>query len=111
MTIQTTNIDAAAGDAVDLTSGDEAFFTIDNDVVLQSQNDIGINAKSGQEFFIYNYGNIISDDAGVELDNNLDHFYNEASGSVFGYEGVLLNASEETFSNYGDVSGCIWSSG
>jgi hypothetical protein len=36
MTIQTTNIDATGGDAVDLTSGVEVFFVIANDVVLES---------------------------------------------------------------------------
>jgi hypothetical protein len=105
MTIQTTNIDAASGDAIDLTNGDEAFFTIANGVVVESQNAKGIVADSTENFFIYNYGSIVSDDVGLELDSSNDRFYNERSGSVFGFRGVSLTTTGETFVNYGDVSG------
>src|SRR5579871_759962 len=106
MTIQTTNIDATGGDAVDLTSG-EAFFTIANGVSLESQFDAGVVAEGGQNFFIYNNGNIVANGYGVELQAGNDHFYNEPSGTVFGFRGVEMTTTAETFVNYGAVSGDV----
>jgi cytoskeletal protein CcmA (bactofilin family) len=106
MTIQTTNIDAG-GDAVDLTSGDEDFFTITNGVVIESQAGRGIVADNTQNFFIYNYGSIVANEPGVELESTNYHFYNERAGSVFGFEAVVMTTADETFVNYGDVSGDI----
>jgi hypothetical protein len=105
MTIQTTNIDATSGDAVDLTAGDEAFFTVANGVVLESQIGSGIVADKTANFFIYNYGSIVANSLGMVLENANDHFYNERAGSVFGFEAVVMTAAGETFVNYGDVSG------
>ena len=107
MTIQTTNIDATSGDAVDLTSGDEDFFTIANGVVIESQVGRGIVADNTQNFFIYNYGSIVANAFGVVLQDANDHFYNERAGSVFGFDAVFMTTAGETFVNYGDASGDI----
>jgi hypothetical protein len=107
MTIQTTNIDATSGDAVDLTSGDESFFTIANGVVVESQFDNGIVADNTAPFFIYNYGSIVANENGVVLEQSNDHFYNERAGSVFGFHAVVMTTAGETFVNYGDASGDI----
>ena len=104
MTIQTTNIDATSGNAVNLTKGDEVFFTIANGVVVEAQNGLGIVADSTDNFFIYNNGSIVANDPGVELEASSDHFYNERGGSVFGFDGVDMGTTGEAFVNYGDVS-------
>jgi hypothetical protein len=92
MTIQTTNIDAI-GDAVDLTTGNESFFTIATNVFLEAQDANGVVAESGQAFFIYNNGGIVANNLGVELENSNDHFYNEPSGTVFGFRGVKMTTT------------------
>jgi hypothetical protein len=107
MTVQTTNIDSTSGDAVDLTSGDEVFYTIANGVVLESQFANGVVAGGAQNFFIYNNGSIVANDIGLELEAANDHFYNERGGSVFGFHAVNMTTTGETFVNYGDVSGDI----
>jgi hypothetical protein len=107
MTVQTTNIDNTSGDAVDLTSGDEVFYTIANGVVLESQFANGVVADGTQNFFIYNNGSIVANDIGLELEAGNDHFYNERGGSVFGFHAVNMTTTGETFVNYGDVSGDI----
>jgi hypothetical protein len=104
MTIQTTNIDATSGNAVNLTKGDEVFFTIANGVVVEAQNGLGIVADSTDNFFIYNNGSIVANDPGVELEESSDHFYNERGGSVFGFDGVDMGTTGEALVNYGDVS-------
>jgi hypothetical protein len=107
MTIQTTNIDATSGDAVDLTGGDEPFFIIAKGVVVESQFSDGIVADNTAAFFIYNNGSIVANDLGVELERANDHFYNERGGSVFGFQAVVMTTADETFVNYGDVSGDV----
>jgi hypothetical protein len=108
MTIQTTNIDATTGDAVDLTSSNEVFFTIADNVFLESQFANGVVAESGQSSFIYNNGGIVANGDGVILENSNDHFYNEPSGTVFGFRGVEMTTTGETFVNYSAVSGDVY---
>jgi len=108
MTIQTTNIDATTGDAVDLTPASEVFYTIETNVVLESQFANGVVAESGQSSFIYNNGAIVANGDGVILENSNDHFYNEPTGTVFGFRGVELTTTGETFVNYGAVSGDVY---
>jgi hypothetical protein len=43
----------------------------------------------------------------VELERANDHFYNERGGSVFGFQAVVMTTADETFVNYGDVSGDV----
>ena len=90
MTIQTTNIDKTSGDAVDLTAGEEFFYTIANGVLLESQTADGVVADSTQVFLVYNYGGVIANSDGVELETANDHLYNESSGSIFGFYGVFM---------------------
>jgi hypothetical protein len=108
MTIQTTDIDATTGDAVDLTSSGEVFFTVAAGVVLESQFANGIVGESGQSAFIYNNGSVVANGDGVILENPNDHFYNERGGSVFGFRAVEMTTTGETLVNYGDLSGDVY---
>jgi hypothetical protein len=44
----------------------------------------------------------------VELEDANDHFYNEPSGTVFGFRGVEMTTTGETSVNYGAVSGDVF---
>jgi len=44
----------------------------------------------------------------VILENANDHFYNEPAGTVFGFRGVEMTTTGETFVDYGAVSGDVY---
>jgi Ca2+-binding RTX toxin-like protein len=107
MAIQTTNIDAASGDGIDVTTAFETL-TIQANVVVQSEQANGVTLSGGTNELL-NYGTVAAYDAAIfSWGSSPSLIVNETGGTASAENyGIYTQETGDTIINNGSVTGLV----